>query len=165
MKNMDNINRPAVTVGSVACYRTKSGSYNHATVKDIVESEYGQMAVLTYMNKDGNVVEFRKLLRNIWVYTGKDEKAKTPAEKSASTANSELTVGKKVFYITKTGKVGSAIVTAIENETATIQYTFFNTNGGKPVTKKLQRNVSELFNTHEKCKTALSTAETAAKIA
>lgn len=150
--------KPAVTVGALVCYRTKAGSYNKATVKDIVDDENGQLAVLTYTNKDGQVVEFQKLLKNVWVYTGRKTKAEaeTVDAEAAAPAETELAVGEKVFYATKTGKVGSATVAAIEGEMATIKYTFFNTNGGKPVTKKLQRALSELYSTREACDAALA---------
>ena len=159
MKNMNTAAKPEVTIGSIVCYRTKAGSYNKATVTDIVDSEFGKMAVLSSAGKDGNTIEFRKLLKNVWVYTGKAKaEAEAPAEEAAP-AEGEIAVGAKVFYATKTGKVGSATIAAIEGEMATIKYTFFNTNGGKPVTKKLQRNIAELFRIREECEAALPAAE------
>ena len=159
MKNQNTANKPAVAIGSIVCYRTKAGSFNKATVKDIVDSEFGPMAILTSNGKDGNAIEFRKLVKNVWVYTGKAAKANAEAE--APAADGELAVGDKVFYATKSGKVGSATVAAIEGDAVTIKYTFFN--GGKPVTKKLQRNVAELFRTREECEAALPAAEAAAE--
>lgn len=163
MKNAVNTNKPAVTIGAIVCYRTKAGSYNKATVTDIVDSEFGKMAVLSSAGKDGNTIEFRKLLKNVWVYTGKAAPAEEAPAEEAAPADGELTVGAKVFYATKTGKVGSATIAAIEGEMATIKYTFFNTNGGKPVTKKLQRNVAELYATREACEAALPAAEAEAE--
>ena len=158
MKNTVNATaKPVVTIGSEVCYHTKAGSYNRAIVKDIVDSEYGQMAVLTYNDKEGNPVEFKKLLKSVFVYTGK--KSKKAADAEAPAAEGELAAGDKVFYATKSGKVGSATVVSVEGEMATIKYTFFNNNGGKPVTKKLQRNIAELFRTREECEAALPAAE------
>ena len=157
MKNQNTANKPAVAIGSIVCYRTKAGSFNKATVKDIIDSEFGPMAILTSNGKDGNTIEFRKLIKNVWVYTGKAAKA----DAEAPAAEGELAIGDKVFYATKSGKVGSATVAAIEGDAVTIKYTFFN--GGKPVTKKLQRNVAELFRTREECEAALPAAEAAAE--
>ena len=156
MKNATATNKPAVTIGSEVCYRTKAGSYNRATVKDIVDSEFGKMAVLTSTGKDGNTIEFRKLLKNVWVYTGKAAKAEAEPAEEAAPAEDELAVGAKVFYVTKTGKVGSAIIAAIDGEIATIKYTFFNS--GKPVTKKLQRNIAMLYRTRDEATVASDVA-------
>ena len=161
-QNTTKTNKPAVVIGSEVCYRTKAGSYNRAIVKNIVDSEFGPMAVLNSTGKDGNTIEFRKLVKNVWVYTGK-AKAAAESEAEVPAAEGELAVGAKVFYATKKGKVGSATIAAIEGDMATIKYTFFNNNGGKPVTKKLQRNLSELYLTHEACEAALPAAEAEAE--
>ena len=117
MKNTANTNKPAVTIGSTVCYRTKANSFNKAVVKDIVDSEFGKQVILTYNDKDGNPVEFQKLLKNVWVYTGR--KAKADAEPAAEAeapaaeekpARPEVTVGSEVLYRTKAGGYNHATV-------------------------------------------------------
>ena len=140
MKNTANATtKPAVVIGSEICYRNKSGSYSRATVKDIIDSEQGEMVVLTFTNKAGEPVEFRKLLKNVWVYTGKRGQT-APAEPA-------LAEGDEVFYAAKSGKPIAATVVGIEGEVVTIKTPFF---GGK----NIQRNLSELFRTREECEAA-----------
>ena len=142
MKNQNTTKtvKAPVTIGATVCYRTKAKSFATAVVKNIVDSEFGKMAVLTF-EKDGQTVEFQKLLKSVWVYTGK--KAEAPAEP-------ELAVNDEVFYAAKSGKPAKATVTAIEDGIATIKCFF----GGKHI----QRELGKLFRTSEACSAAIAAA-------
>lgn len=89
MKNTNTAAKPAVEIGSLVCYRTKAGSWNRATVKEFVDGPADKngkpipAVVLTFQNKNGETVEFKKLLRNVFVYTGKKAAAAAPAEAPA----------------------------------------------------------------------------------
>ena len=145
MKNQNTANKPAVAIGSIVCYRNKSGSYSKAEVKDIVDSEFGKMAILTYTNKEGNAVEFQKLLKNVWVYTGKAAKAEAPAEEAAPAekpAKPEVTVGAEVMYRTKAGGYNRATVKdIIDGENGKLAVLVSKGKDGDIEFQKLLRNV------------------------
>ena len=161
MKNTTNTNKPAVTIGATVCYRTKAGSYNKATVKDIVDGENGKLAILTYNDKDGNAVEFQKLLKNVWVYTGKRQaKAETaPAEEAAPAekpAKPEVTVGAEVMYRTKAGGYNHATVKEIvDGENGPVAVLVSKGKDGDIEFRKLLRNV---FVRTRKAKAAVAAA-------
>ena len=164
MKNMNTANaRPEVTIGAIVCYRTKAGSYNKATVKDIVDGENGKLAVLTYNDKEGNAVEFQKLLKNVWVYTGKRqakvESAEAPAEEAAPAekpAKPEVTVGADVMYRTKAGGYNHAIVKDIvDGENGKVAVLVSKGKDGDIEFRKLLRNV---FVRTRKAKAAVAAA-------
>ena len=140
MKNTANTaNKPVVTIGSTVCYRTKAGSYNKAVVKDIVDSEFGKQVILTSNSRDGGSIEFKKLLKNVWVYTGR--------KADAEAAEPALAAGDEVFYLTKSGRVNNGTVIAVDGETVTVHIAAF---GGKDI----QQNLNNLHRSREVCEQA-----------